>query len=229
MQRVAQEMNLSETAFVLPRDDGYGLRWFTPGIEVDLCGHATLSPAHVLWETGRLAANQTARFFTRSGWLSAVQNGKLIEMDFPMKPAETVESPPDLLAALGAQAVAVGRNAYDYLVELRTADEVRKLKPDFGRLAMVPVRGTIVTAQSDDPRYDFVSRFFAPAVGVPEDPVTGSAHCCLGPYWAAKLGKGELVGFQSSVRGGVVHVRCAGPRVHLSGTAHTIVRGELLV
>lgn len=228
MQPVAMEMNLSETAFVFPRDGGFGLRWFTPAVEVDLCGHATLASAHVLWESRRLEADQPARFFTRSGWLVATRVASGIELDFPVKAAEPAIAPPDLLPALGAEALFVGRNSFDYLVEVPAAIDVHNLRPDFARLAKVPVRGTIVTARSDDPKFDFVSRFFAPAAGVAEDPVTGSAHCCLGPYWQAKLKKDTLIGFQASARGGVVRVRCAGPRVYLGGTAHTVVRGELL-
>lgn len=226
MQACAAEMNLSETAFLHPRPDGaYDLRWFTPAVEVDLCGHATLASAHILWETGALAADSVARFHTRSGMLSAVRQDDWIEMDFPAKPAEPVSAPPGLLAALGADAVSVSRNQFDYLVEVATEHAVRALEPDFARLARVPVRGVIVTARGAE--YDFVSRFFAPASGVAEDPVTGSAHCCLGPYWAARLGRTRFTAFQASRRGGIVRVALAGERVLLAGQAVTVFRGEL--
>jgi len=226
MQACAAEMNLSETAFLHPRPAGaYDLRWFTPAVEVDLCGHATLASAHVLWETGALPAEAVARFHTRSGVLSAVRRDGWIEMDFPAMPAEPVSAPPDLLEALGTDAVPVSRNQLDYLVELASEAEVRALQPDLAKLARVPVRGVIVTARSAE--YDFVSRFFAPACGIAEDPVTGSAHCCLGPYWAARLGRTRLTAFQASRRGGVVRVALAGGRVLLAGQAVTVFRGEL--
>lgn len=226
MQAVAAEMNLSETAFLHPRGGAeYDLRWFTPAVEVDLCGHATLASAHVLWEEGYLAAGLTARFHTRSGALSAVRQDEWIEMDFPATPAEPVPAPPDLLEALGADAVAVSRNQFDYLVEVASETAVRSLQPDFARLARVPVRGVIVTARSAE--YDFVSRFFAPASGIAEDPVTGSAHCCLGPYWATRLGRMRLTAFQASRRGGVVRVALAGERILLAGQAATVFRGEM--
>jgi PhzF family phenazine biosynthesis protein len=233
MQTVAAEMNLSETAFLLREADAWRLRWMTPTVEVDLCGHATLASAHVLWETGTLRPDEPARFLTRSGPLTCERGaGGLIEMDFPAEPAvDDPHSPADLLQALGVAdgaAVVAGRkrNRMDYLVELASAEAVRALKPDFARLGTMPVRGVIVTARADDPRFDFVSRFFAPAAGVNEDPVTGSAHCCLAPYWAAKLAKDELTGHQCGRRGGVVHVRASGPRVALAGHARTTVRGE---
>jgi PhzF family phenazine biosynthesis protein len=227
MQQVAAEMNLSETAFLVPAGGGWRLRWFTPKVEVELCGHATLASAHVLWETGRLAPGQTARFQTLSGELTAVRRGDAIDLDFPAKPPTACDPPPELLAALGARAQFVGQNRMDFFVQLPSESAVRGLRPDFARLAQLPVRGVIVTARSDDPHYDFVSRFFAPAAGVPEDPVTGSAHCCLGPFWAELLGKTELLGYQASARGGVVRVGVAGERVRLGGLAVTVVRGEL--
>jgi PhzF family phenazine biosynthesis protein len=184
MRNVAREMNLSETAFLFPVEDGYQLRWFTPAAEVDLCGHATLASAHLLWELGYLAPQATARFHTRSGLLTAQKAGGWIELNFPATLAEVVEPPDGLLEALGVAASYVGRNRFDYLVELASAQEVYDLKPDISRLAALPVRGVIVTSASAAPEYDFISRFFAPAVGVAEDPVTGSAHCCLGPYWS---------------------------------------------
>ena len=228
MRNVAAEMNLSETAFLHAEEDGWRLRWFTPEVEVDLCGHATLATAHVLWEDGHLGAEETARFHTRSGLLTARRDGEWIELDFPAKPILDAPAPEGLEEALGARALYVARSHFDVLVEVATEAEVRALKPDVGRLAAVEARGVIVTARAEGGAgYDFVSRFFAPRVGVNEDPVTGSAHCVLAPYWAAKLGRIEMVGFQASRRGGTVRVRSAGDRVHLGGRAVTILRGEL--
>lgn len=226
MQDVAKEMNLSETAFLLHHPDGFGLRWFTPAVEVALCGHATLASAHALWEERVLETD--ARFHTLSGLLTASRNGDLIELDFPAKAEEPAIVPPDLIDSLGVMPVYVGRNQFDYLVEIETEEALRALNPDHARLRTIQVRGVIVTARSSDPRFDFVSRFFAPGSGVDEDPVTGSAHCALTPYWSKKLGKTEMTAFQASARGGVVHVRLAGDRVKLGGHAVTVLRGELL-
>lgn len=229
MQSVAAEMNLSETAFLVPRDDGaFDLRWFTPLLEVDLCGHATLAGAHVLWESGRLSPGEPARFHTRSGPLVARRRDASIEMDFPATPAHLADVPRDLEAALGVAPVIVSRSRFDLLVEAGSEREVRAARPDMARLRMLDARGVILTSRADEAEADFVSRFFGPAVGVDEDPVTGSAHCALGPYWAAKLDKAELVGYQASVRGGTVGVRLEGDRVVLSGRAVTVLRGELL-
>jgi PhzF family phenazine biosynthesis protein len=228
MQQVAAEMRLSETAFVTPAEDGYRLRWFTPTVEVDLCGHATLAAACVLWETGRLGPGDQARFHTRSGLLTVDQGPMGMTMDFPARPAEPCREWGDLPAVLGAQARFIGRNGMDGLVELEDEQAVRSLRPDFALLAQYPVRGVIVTARSDDPDYDFVSRFFAPRAGVPEDPVTGSAHCCLGPYWSERLGKRDLVGYQASARGGTVRVGLRGNRVELGGQAVIVLSGEWL-
>jgi PhzF family phenazine biosynthesis protein len=228
MQSVAAEMNQAETAFVRPRGDGdWDLRWFTPTVEVELCGHATLASAHVLWTTNRIARGQPIRFHTRSGVLTCTSAGERIEMDFPSEPAVPIESPAEEAFALGASPVFVGRNRMDLLVVLGTADEVRRLEPDFGLVARIKARGVIVTARSDTPDVDFVSRFFAPQSGVAEDPVTGSAHCCLAPYWRAQLGKDEMIGRQVSKRGGLVSVRCVGNRVILGGRAVTVVEGVL--
>ena len=228
MQSVAAEMNLSETAFVAPRTDGFELRWFTPVAEVDLCGHATLASAHLLWETGRLAEADTARFHTRSGLLTAVRVDDWIELDFPATPAESIEPPPGLSDLLGSVPKFVGRSRFDLLLELTDAEELRDLNPDFVGLSSLPVRGLIVTAKSDVPEYDFLSRFFAPAAGINEDPVTGSAHCALAPFWAERLGKTEMTAYQCSPRGGVVKVKLAGDRVLLRGKAVTVLRGELV-
>jgi len=228
MQSVASEMNLSETAFLHPEGDGYRLRWFTPVVEVALCGHATLASAHVLWETRKLPATASARFFTKSGLLTCVRHGEGIEMDFPARVAEPAAAPAGLAEALGIQPLFVGRSAYDYLVEADSPATLRKLRPDFSQLARVPVRGVIVTSRSDRVEFDFLSRFFAPASGVNEDPVTGSAHCSLGPFWQSRSNESEFVAYQASARGGVVRLRVAGDRVFLGGTAVTVLRGELL-
>lgn len=228
MQNVAAEMNLSETAFLMPHDDGYGLRWFTPAVEVALCGHATLASAHVLWETGRLSAEEVARFHTKSGLLTASRDGDAVVLDFPTTPSETAAPPDGLLRALGVASGHVARSRYDYLIEVADEATVRGITPDFSALARVEARGVIVTSRADAEGVDFVSRFFAPAAGVDEDPVTGSAHCCLAPYWSGKLGRSDLVGYQASRRGGTVRVRVEGDRVKLCGRARMVVRGELL-
>jgi predicted PhzF superfamily epimerase YddE/YHI9 len=221
-------MNLAETAFLVRRGDGFDLRWFTPAAEVDLCGHATLASAHALWEEDHLPPEATARFQTRSGLLTAERRDGLIWLDFPATPPVDAAAPPDLTAGLATTMVSVGRTPFDYLVVLESEAAVRGLGPDLGRLARLPVRGVIVTAPSATDEQDFVSRFFAPAVGVPEDPVTGSAHCALAPYWANRLGRRDLRGYQASARGGLVHVRVRGERVLLGGQAVTVARGELL-
>ena len=232
MQNVAREMNLSETAFLHPQEGGYGLRWFTPAVEIELCGHATLASAHALWETGRLGAGETARFQTLSGLLTAkqrsVQGMEWIELDFPARRVEPVEPPAGLLAALEADPGFVGKSRYDYFLELASEEAVRALTPDFPALRSLPVRGIIVTARGSGEPYDFVSRFFAPGSGIDEDPVTGSAHCTLAPYWAAQLGKDEMLAYQASPRGGIVRVRVVGDRVKLGGQAVTVLRGSLL-
>jgi predicted PhzF superfamily epimerase YddE/YHI9 len=227
MQDVAREMNLSETAFLHKQADGYNLRWFTPAVEVDLCGHATLASAHVLWESGLLKPGAEARFHTRSGLLTARRGGDWIELDFPAHPVEEVAPPDQLGMALGVRIVFAGRSIFDYLVELDSEEAVRATRPEFTLLAAIPARGVMITSRSESKEFDFVSRFFAPQSGVNEDPVTGSAHCCLGPFWAARLGKNEMVAHQASSRGGVVRVRVAGERVHLGGQAVTVLRGEL--
>ena len=228
MQSLAQEMNLSETAYLARQDDGWSLRWFTPSVEVALCGHATLASAHALWEESLLGANETARFHTLSGLLTATRDGEWIELDFPAKPEEPVEAPAGLLDALGVKPVYVGRNQFDYIVEVATADEVRHVRPDHAVLRQLPVRGVIVTSRGEG-EYDFISRFFAPGSGVDEDPVTGSAHCCLAPFWSSRLGKNEFLAYQASARGGVIRVRLAGDRVKLGGRAVTVFRADLVV
>ncbi|HEX4133987.1 MAG TPA: PhzF family phenazine biosynthesis protein [Bryobacteraceae bacterium] len=226
MRDIAREMNLSETAFLHPENGGYRLRWLTPAVEVDLCGHATLASAHVLWDDGHIPPDTEARFHTRSGLLTCRRDGSWIEMNFPAKLAETAPAPPQLAEALGAELLYVGRNQFDYLVEVANEAVLRGLKPNHHLLRQLPVRGVIVTAPGTE--YDFVSRFFAPGSGIDEDPVTGSAHSALAPYWSSKLGKAEMVGYQASARGGVVKVRMEGDRVYMSGQAVTVLRGELL-
>lgn len=228
MQDVAREMNLSETAFLHREGDGYRLRWFTPTVEVALCGHATLASAHVLWEGGHLAPSTTARFHTKSGQLTAERRGAWIELDFPGTIAAPAEPPPGLLAALNVQAVAVGRSRFDYLVEVHNEDVVRRLSPDFTALGRVDARGIMVTSRSSTAGFDFVSRFFAPASGINEDPATGSSHCALAPHWSKRLGKAELVAYQASPRGGVVRTRIQSDRVIIGGQAVTVLRGELV-
>ena len=227
LQQVAAEMNLSETAFLTPRADGFHLRWFTPEVEVELCGHATLASAHFLWERGVVDAAEEISFWTLSGRLVAKMSDGWIELDFPLEGPREVEPPPELLPALGVEAKWVGKNRFDYLVELESESRVRGAAPDFGKLRQATTRGVMVTSVATSPDYDFVSRFFAPAVGVDEDPVTGSAHCCLAPFWANRLGRSELVGYQASRRGGLVRTRVSGDRVVLSGQAVTVLRGQL--
>lgn len=242
MQDVAAEMNLSETAFLQPqRDAPYRLRWFTPSDEVDLCGHATLASAHVLWSEGYLAPDETARFDTKSGLLSATRSDGWIRMDFPADPPTPVEPPPRLLDGLGVlDPIYVGRTERDYFLHCADEETVRGLAPDMATLAALDTRGVIVTAPrkgngvapSEGAEVDFVSRFFAPAVGVPEDPVTGSAHCALGPYWSERTGQTALMGRQLSDRGGTVRVRLPSPgdsgdRVGLSGQAAMVFHARL--
>lgn len=231
MQSVAAEMNLSETAFVRRVGDGFDLRWFTPAVEVDLCGHATLAAAHALWSEAGVPDDDEIRFRTRSGALTAARNGELIELDFPATPPGPANLEAEQLGAignaLGVEPALVARSAFDLLVVVGSEDTVRGLQPDFPRLRDLTSRGVIVTSASNDPGFDFVSRFFAPSVGIDEDPVTGSAHCCLAPYWSERLGKLEMRAFQASPRGGVVNVRVSGERVLLGGSAVTVLRGEL--
>jgi PhzF family phenazine biosynthesis protein len=231
MQDVAMEMNLSETAFLLPLANGdFSLRWFTPAAEVALCGHATLASAHALWEETVLEPSETARFQTKSGLLTAERRDGLIELDFPATRAEESDVPEGLLESLGiTNPVHVGRSRFDYLIEVESEQLVRDLDPDHVRLRTIPVRGVVVTSRSNEDGVDFVSRFFAPGVGVDEDPVTGSAHCALTPYWSQRVGRTELLGYQASKRGGYVRVRLEGERVKLGGQAVTIFRAMLLV
>lgn len=227
MQSVAHEMNLSETAFLHKVPNGYGLRWFTPEVEVDLCGHATVASAHILWETGQLSTNEMARFNTRSGLLTAERKGDWIELDFPTTMEKETTTPTELVTALGVKPKYVGKSRFDYLIEVESEEIVRNLSPDFTLLRKLPARGFIVTSLADSSEFDFVSRFFAPTAGINEDPVTGSAHCTLGPFWKSRLNKNQFVAYQASARGSVVKVRVGYERVYISGQAVTVMRGEL--
>jgi len=223
---VAAEMNLPETAFVERDGDAYSLRWFTPAVEADLCGHATLAAAHVLWEVGE--AGDVLRFHTRSGLLTAERDGDQIVLDFPADPPEPVGEPEGLAAALGCAPVWTGRGRFDLVVEMADAGTVRSLSPDLAAIAGFDVRAVVVTARGEpEDGADFVSRVFSPQTGIDEDPVTGSAHCTLAWVWAVRLGRTELSGYQASARGGYVRVRLAGDRVILAGSAVTVLRGEL--
>lgn len=230
-QAVAMEMNLSETAFLYPESDCYRLRWFTPTVEVELCGHATLASAHILWEEKYLAPDQPAVFSTRSGILTASWHQGWIKLDFPAKPVCRTSLPPGLLKALGLaldEVLFVGVHKADYLVEVANAGIVRRINPNHAELKKLPVRGVIVTSQSDEAEFDFISRFFAPGSGIDEDPVTGSAHCCLGPYWQGKLQKDAFSAYQASNRGGRLKVHVINERIHLFGQAITVLKGDLV-
>ncbi|HPG42008.1 MAG TPA: PhzF family phenazine biosynthesis protein [bacterium] len=227
MQQIAMEMNVSETAFVLKIQDGYKLRWFTPVVEVELCGHATLATAHILYEEGLLQPDEQARFHTRSGLLTVSKKETMLEMDFPVEPEKPVDAPPILIRAFGAQPVYTGKNRMDYLFQFDSEKLVREMKPDFHMLREIPVRGVIVTARVENGGYDFISRFFAPYAGIDEDPVTGSAHCCLGPFWQKQTGKDDFIAYQASARGGIVHVGVRNNRVLLGGRAVTVIKGEI--
>ena len=232
MQAVASEMNLAETAFVLQEGDGYRLRWFTPTVEVDICGHATLASSHILWERNLADPDKPIRFYTRSGVLTASKRGDKIELDFPADPESTVELTEDLSIvlreSLGAVPLYVGKSQRDFLVEVESETILKEMVPNMSILSQVPMRGYIVTTKSDRPEFDFISRCFYPAVGIPEDSVTGSAHCCLAIFWAKRLGKTEMSGYQAYSRGGTVGVKIVGDRVILIGQAVTMLVGELL-
>lgn len=227
LQNVAMEMNISETAYLVPNRDGYDLRWFTPKVEVDLCGHATLASAAVLAHLDKLADGSHASFTTRSGILRAARRGNHFELDFPLTPAEETTAPPGLIESLNVTPIYCGRTRFDYLVEVESEEILRSISPDFKQLATVECRGVILTAKSSDSRFDFASRFFAPAAGIDEDPVTGSAHCCLAGHWGRKLGKTKLRAYQASRRGGVVDVELQGDRVLLGGEAVIVEQGPI--
>lgn len=229
MQSVAREMNLSETAFLVPGAERFDLRWFTPVLEVDLCGHATLASAHVLWETGTVEEGTPIEFSTRSGVLAAERDGDWIELDFPVDPPEERTAPEGLADALGATPTWFGKSINYHFAEVESEEVLRSLGPDFRALARSIPRAICVTARPAAGPYDFVSRFFAPNAGIDEDPVTGSAHCLLAAYWGERLGKDEMLAYQASARGGVVRVSWRGDRVGLGGQAVTVARGALAV
>ena len=227
MQSIASELNLSETSFLFKENPNYNLRWFTPTTEVDLCGHATLASAHILWETGLSKKNDEIIFSTRGGELSSRKNGPLIEMDFPKLETQHTIIPEELLNQLKMNPVYIGKTRFDYLVEVNDEELVKNYKPKFELIKRLDSRGLIVTSSAESKDYDFVSRFFAPQVGILEDPVTGSAHCSLGPYWSEKIGKSNLTGFQASERGGYVYVNTLDNKVTLSGNAVTVFKGRI--
>jgi PhzF family phenazine biosynthesis protein len=232
MQNIAQEMNLSETAFLLAEGDGFNLRWFTPSVEVPLCGHATLASAHVLWSEGHLASEKSAKFYTKSEILIATKKDDWIELDFPAHPSEQIEKIPQLSAALGIDCVGVYQNSLGYLVEVASAEIVRTMQPNFSELLKLPISQVIVTSLGDEgSEFDFVSRFFAPGLGINEDPVTGSAHCYLVPFWHKRIPKEQFMAYQASSRGGILKVsyKIDDSRVLISGQAITTMRGELVV
>lgn len=227
MQAVAMEMNLSETAFLYPRDTGYSLRWFTPICEVPLCGHATLASAHVLFADGHVPGDREIAFDTKSGRLGAAFDGGWIRLNFPATPIEETTVPDGLESALGAEIAHIVKAGADLLAEFTAEETVRRLDPDFTALARFPVKGVIVTAAGSGD-YDCVSRFFAPSLGINEDPVTGAAHCAIAPYWHRKLGRTELTAFQASARGGMLRLKLAGDRIDIFGQAVITIRGELV-
>lgn len=232
MQKIAFELNLAETAFVLKEKDkeGFSLRWMTPVSEVDLCGHATLATSHILWQEGICKKDETIQYHTRSGLLKADFYKGEISLDFPAIPEKKIDYPKELITAIGGVTPKyVGMTKWNYLIELESESDVRNLQPDFNTMLKLPGWGTIITAKADMPGYDFVSRFFAPEKGIQEDPVTGSAHCALGPYWQKRLGKDSFKAYQASERGGTVGVKAAGDRVLLTGMAVTVISGEINV
>ena len=227
LQNVAMELNLSETAFLVANSNGFDLRWFTPAAEVDLCGHATLASAVVLAELQKFVDRSRVTFSTRSGDLTVERYGSLFQMDFPGLNVVPCQPPPDLLESLSGKALYVGQSKFDYVIEFESEEAIRSIKPNFNALANVKCRGVVVTARSADGQFDFVSRFFAPALGINEDPVTGSAHCILAPFWGSRLGKSKMVGYQASSRGGVVQVELRGDRVILGGQGVIFGRGQI--
>lgn len=234
MQNIAFELNLAETAFVLKEKDkeGYSLRWMTPVSEVDLCGHATLASSHIMWQKGIVPETEPIHFHTRSGLLKAEYNNGEITLDFPAIPQKEIEYPKDLLDAIGGVSPKyVGMTKWNYLIELESEKDVRELKPDFNIMLTLPGWGTIITAKADENKegYDFISRFFAPEKGIQEDPVTGSAHCALAPYWQARLGKDIFKAYQASERGGTLGLKVSGDRVMITGNAVTVIEGEINV
>ncbi|MCW3099464.1 MAG: phenazine biosynthesis protein PhzF family [Chthonomonadaceae bacterium] len=227
MQHLARETHLPATVFLWPQETGYSIRWFTPSQELSLCGHGTLAAAHTLWTEGYVPAGQAIALHYQAGELTAERNGEWIEMDFPATRVTPSPAPTNLLQGLGIAPCYVGRSAHSYLVELNSESEVRGLMPDIAAFAQLDTARVIVTGRATGAGFDFVSRFFAPGLGIAEDAVTGSSHCVLAPYWAERLDKKDMVGYQASARGGIVRVRVQGDRVTLGGQAVTVVRGEL--
>lgn len=225
MQNIAMEMNLSETAFFYKEGNGFNLRWFTPESEVDLCGHATLASAHILWETG-ICKEENIEFYTQSGTLYAKRENKYIVLDFPKEEDSQVDTPREIKDSLNVPIIYTGKNRMDFIVEVENGDIVSSLEPDFAIMKKLDARGIIVTGQSTDSKNDFISRFFAPREGISEDPVTGSAYCCLAPYWERKLGKSTLSAYQASKRGGNVKMTVNNNRVYISGKAITVFCAE---
>ncbi|AKP47042.1 MULTISPECIES: PhzF family phenazine biosynthesis protein [Bacillus] len=229
MQKVAKEIHLPTTAFIKHTNGKFSLRWFTPSMEIPLCGHGTLASAYVLWEMGYIKAENPVSFSTKSGVLTATVKNGWIELDFPSAPDHEINAPDRLIQALGVVPKYVGKNQLDYIVEVESDDVVKNLIPDIDSIAQLPIRGVIVTSRSSSGRFDFISRLFSPAQGIVEDAVTGSAHCCLGPYWKRRLNKDEFIAYQASARGGMIKVKMANNRVLLSGKAVTVIKGELFV
>ena len=229
MQAIAQEMNLSETAFLLKQGQDYRLRWFTPTTEVPLCGHATLASAHVLWTEGYASTGQKLRFNTKSGLLTATYQDNWIQLDFPVNRSQDIPPITKLQDALGVRIKTFAYNSLGYLVEIATPEQVKQLQPNFSLIKQLPVSNVIVTSKAqDNSQYDFVSRFFAPGLGIDEDPVTGAAHCCLAPYWRDRLHQDQFLAYQASARGGVLKINYdGGERVYLQGQAVTVMRGEI--
>ena len=228
MTDVAAEMNLSETAFLLKKEDGYSLRWFTQKVEVQLCGHATLASSHILWTKNFIPKSEELRFHTLSGLLTVKYIDGEYEMDFPAYASKQSEGNEKLTDALGIEPVRIYEAEHQYICEMASEEDVLKVSPSFETLMGLEKFGTIATAQSKGD-YDFISRFFAPSKGINEDPVTGSAHCALAPYWMERTGKNNFTAYQASERGGVIKLKVEGARVLLRGSAVTITEGELLV
>lgn len=227
MQNMAMEINLSETAFLQKYKEGFKLRWFTPQNEVDLCGHATLASAHILWQIGMLKQDSEARFYTKSGKLTAKKNQEWIELNFPIEEDVEIRAPKEIKEGLNLIPNYVGKNRMDYIVEVESEEVLKNINPDLELLKKVKTRGIIVTSVSSSDEYDFVSRFFAPRIGINEDPVTGSAHCCLGPFWKRKLNKNVFKAYQASQRGGILKIRVGNDRIYLSGQAKTVFCREM--
>ncbi len=224
MQQIAMENNQAETAFVVRSEDRFEIRWFTPSVEVDLCGHATLAAAFVLFQFEHYPGS-VIQFGSRSGLLTVRKEGDLLTLNFPADKPEKAVAPEGLIAGMGGAPVEICKGKTDYMLVYSTQEEIVGLKPDMGLIVRVPARGIIVTAPGRD--IDFVSRFFAPQSGVSEDPVTGSAHTMLMPYWAARLGRNELIAQQLSKRRGWLQCRLAGDRVEISGHARAYMRGQI--